>query len=263
MSAVDEALLGARDRADDLHRTLLNINPEQLQTWEGALAVYQQLAQQASLLRERAVEPLLERVAVHPFKLTRDPSTLPQLLSTRLDKEHEDLREELHELASLETSRQCAGEAESGRSGASVPMSLEERERSAHTVSDRHNASISAAMAHLTSCIRAAAAAGSSSSSAVGVHSKVFEAKEPSSTTLVDSSSTAELLDVYFRGEAKVKSAANAKAKADVEAKAKAQAKAKIEAEVRAKQKKVADVSGATSISEDASLSKKRKKPDL
>ena len=92
----------SKERADDLKRTLAAFDGASLLRPDGHDHVqntFSKLSKQLSLLQERQAEPtavaLLERHFAVPSAVAGDllgasPAAVPHLLSTRLDKEHED-----------------------------------------------------------------------------------------------------------------------------------------------------------------------------
>lgn len=77
------------ERATDLCESLASINASS-STASSLLARFGQLSRQLALLHECASDGILNQHLVVPHELTAEMSTIPSLLSTRLDKQHED-----------------------------------------------------------------------------------------------------------------------------------------------------------------------------
>eukprot|EP00665_Eupelagonemidae_sp_cell47_P003579 gene3579-4666_t len=91
--SVNSAITSAAGRSDDLCRTLTGImsDPSKLRDYSSALSQFQQLSAQLGLLQEGDWGTAFERHAAVPSSAEDIHAALiPQLLSTRLDKEQEE-----------------------------------------------------------------------------------------------------------------------------------------------------------------------------
>ena len=85
-----EALQSLAKRAEDLLATLRDAQSAPSAGQDSTLSRFRMLSQQLNALQQRGDDPLLQHLAVQPTALTGEPSQIPQLLSTRLDAEHEE-----------------------------------------------------------------------------------------------------------------------------------------------------------------------------
>ena len=118
-SEVESLLATIGERADDLRMTLQSFDPRRLHDWGATLSHFQHLTKQVELLHAKSSDGMLAYLLALPVEVSAEQSTaIPAVLSTRLDKEHED---KLAILAILETQGQAA-----------VGTSMSEVERAAH-----------------------------------------------------------------------------------------------------------------------------------
>ena len=96
--AVQAKIASIGDRAADLEAELGNGLGPKLQTWPTAVAAFSQLSRQLAQLQNSS-DKMFERVAVAPHAVLPDLQAIPLLLTTRLDKEHEDARDALSDAA--------------------------------------------------------------------------------------------------------------------------------------------------------------------
>ena len=96
--AVQAKIASIGDRAADLEAELGNGLGPKLQTWPTAVAAFSQLSRQLAQLQNSS-DKMFERVAVAPNAVLPDLQAIPLLLTTRLDKEHEDARDALSDAA--------------------------------------------------------------------------------------------------------------------------------------------------------------------
>ena len=96
--AVQAKIASIGDRAADLEAELGSGLGPKLQTWPTAVAAFSQLSRQLAQLQNSS-DKMFERVAVAPHAVLPDLQAIPLLLTTRLDKEHEDARDALSDAA--------------------------------------------------------------------------------------------------------------------------------------------------------------------
>ena len=89
MDDLDSLLSSIGERADELRSALATFDHRNLRSWHATLAHFQQLSSQLELLSERGSDAQLSHMLALPTKITPEPQAIPSLLSTRLDKEHE------------------------------------------------------------------------------------------------------------------------------------------------------------------------------
>ena len=90
-SELDTLLTAIGERAGDMRSSLQSFDPRRLHEWGATLAHFQHLSKQLELLNDRASDGLLALQLALPAEISHEQiNAIPTLLSTRLDKEHED-----------------------------------------------------------------------------------------------------------------------------------------------------------------------------
>ncbi|KAL1511447.1 hypothetical protein AB1Y20_006246 [Prymnesium parvum] len=111
-SEAEKLLAEVSERAGDLSSTLRGMDTRRMKDVSSMLAQFQQLASQLESLHEQASNGMLAQYLVLPHELTADMSTIPALLSTRLDKEHEEQTTRLKEEAANTATGKAPSSAE-------------------------------------------------------------------------------------------------------------------------------------------------------
>ena len=175
-SEAQKMLMEVGERANDLRATLQSFDPRKLHDPAATLSHFQQLSKQLDILHGLALDEAngAANLMILPHELTADANTIPHLLSTRLDKEHEDVLARVTEHAE-----------QASASGAAIALTAPEIEE--------HNTRLAAAHEHLLKAAaaldlpaaveqRARVGGGSSSQPAMKTESIAAPAKEELNT---------------------------------------------------------------------------------